>query len=124
MLKKIKGKVVSLKGFVTAFVVSILSMQSANAAMPTVEANSDGAGASSGMWAYLTGWVKDIMVWAPLVVMSAATMWVAWSLLQKVLSERNAEKPNWGSVFAHAAGCILLLVITVFLGNQTINVWS
>lgn len=101
-----------------------LSTPFAMAALPTVEANADGVDGSGGFWAYLTGWFKDIMLWVPLGLMSAATLWVSWSLLQKVLNERNQEKPNWGGVFAHAAGCVLLLVVTVFLGNQTMSVWS
>lgn len=95
-----------------------------NAAMPTVEANADGVDGTGGFWAYITGWFRDIMVWIPLGLMSAATLWIAWSLVVKVLNERQEKNPNWGSVFAHAAGCVLLLVVTVFLGNQTINVWA
>ncbi len=121
MLKTIKG--LGSKAL-TSVVLACASITSASAAIPTVEANADGVGATGGFWAYLTGWFKDIMVWVPLGLMSAATMWVAWSLLVKVLNERNQEKPNWGGVFAHAAGCVLLLVVTVFLGNQTISVWA
>lgn len=121
MLKKIKSL-----GTKAAASVAIMcaSISGASAALPTVESNADGVGATGGFWAYLTGWFKDIMVWIPLGLMSAATLWVSWSLLVKVLNERNQEKPNWGGVFAHAAGCVLLLVITVFLGNQTISVWA
>lgn len=97
---------------------------SAMAAMPTVEANADGDGADAGMFSFITGWIKDILIWTPLVLMSGATLWVAWSLLQKVLNERQQEKPNWGGVGVHAIGCVLLLVITVYLGNQTISVWA
>lgn len=99
-------------------------VSSAMADIPTVEANSDGVDGTGGFWGYITGWVKDIMVFVPLVVMSAATIWISWSLLQKVLAERQTEKPNWGSVFAHAGASVLLLVITVFLGNQTMSVWA
>jgi hypothetical protein len=108
----------------TIFVTVSLSSTFAFAAMPTVEANEDGVDGTGGFFEFLSGWVKDILVWAPLGLMSAATLWVAWSLLVKVLAERQLERPNWGGVFAHAAGCILLLVVTVYLGNQTISVWA
>ena len=101
-----------------------LSTTSAFAALPTVEANADGVDGTGGFFEYLSGWVKDIMVWIPLGLMSVATIWVSWSLLVKILAERQLEKPNWGSVGAHAAGCIILLVVTVYLGNQTISVWA
>lgn len=124
MLGKIKSYGNKAVSSLTALFVTAMVSTSASAAIPTVEANTDGVGATGGFWAYLTGWFKDIMVWVPLGLMSVATIWVAWSLLQKVLNERNAEKPNWGGVMAHAAGCVLLLVVTVFLGNQTISVWA
>ena len=94
------------------------------AAMPTVEANADGVGAGGGFFAFLSGWFKDIFVWVPLALMSAATIWVAWGLLQKFLAERQLEKPNYGALGAHAIMSVLLLVVTVYLGNETINVWA
>ncbi|MET1256946.1 DUF2976 domain-containing protein [Aliikangiella maris] len=121
-MKKITKLHTWIKAAVATMVISLSSIVSAE--MPVVEANSDGVGATGGLWAFLTGWFKDIMVWIPLGLMSVATIWVAWSLLQKVLNERQQEKPNWGSVLSHAAGCVLLLVVTVFLGNATINVWA
>lgn len=124
MLRKIKNYRAKASASLVALFVAVTTSTTAFADIPTVEANADGVGATGGFWAYLTGWFKDIMVWVPLGLMSAATLWVSWSLLQKVLNERNQEKPNWGGVFAHAAGCVLLLVVTVFLGNQTISVWA
>jgi len=120
MRNKLQNKVIQS----AAFILSAFLSASVYAAMPTVEANTDGVGATGGFFAFLSGWVKDIMVWVPLGLMSVATLWVGWSLLQKILSERQLEKPNWGAVGAHTAGCILLLVATVFLGNQTIEVWA
>lgn len=122
-MKRMINKTVNLlKGAFAFALVAVANL--AHAEMPTVEANADGVDGTGGFWAYITGWFKDIMVWIPLGLMSAATLWIAWSLVGKVLNERQQEKPNWGGVFAHAAGCILLLVVTVFLGNQTINVWA
>ncbi|RBW47275.1 hypothetical protein DS885_03775 [Psychromonas sp. B3M02] len=116
----------NLKGFIlkTSLMAASLYTTTALAAIPTVESNSDGVGSGGGAFAFLTGWIKDILVWTPLVLMSGATLWVAWALLQKVLAERQLEKPNWGAIGIHTIASILLLVVTVYLGNETINVWA
>ncbi len=120
-MKKVRSYLSKIVVMWFAFVYSRLSLADG---IPGVEETSDGVGADEGLFAYSSGWGKQIVLFGVPFILACVFLWMMWELWGKINEQRNSKEPQWNGVIAFGGASVGYFLIASYLATVVVGIFA
>lgn len=110
-----------LRLFIVGFMTYFFSLF-AVAAIPGVEDPSSGA--ATGIFAFGSNWVKDIIGFGVPTVLGLVLLWMVWELWAKINEQRMSKEPAWNGVIAFGGASVAYFIVAVFIATKITTIYA